>query len=114
MYEELQRKTRPKTPRCIRANGIKGIFGIISPSKLLYEQYRIDGEGEEVRRYLEENRKYLLYRRRLNRQQWEAVYREYRRAQHPERAEAWEKKCQEAAGEALRRVRLLIEGTAEG
>lgn len=68
MYEELQRKTRPKTPRCIRANGIKGIFGIISPSKLLYEQYRIDGEGEEVRRYLEENRKYLLYRRRLNRQ----------------------------------------------
>ncbi len=108
MYEELQKKARPKPPRCIMADGIKGLFGIVSPSKLLYEQCRIDGAGEEVRRYLEENRKYLLYRRRLNRQQWEAVYREYRRAQHPERAEAWEKKCQEAAAEALRCVRLLI------
>ena len=66
MYEELQRKARPKPPRCILADGIKGLFGIVSPSKLLYEQCRIDGAGEEVRRYLEENRKYLLYRRRLN------------------------------------------------
>ena len=109
MYEELQRKTRPKAPRCILAGGIKGFFGIVSPSKLLYEQCRIDG-NEEVGRYLEENRKYLLYKRRLNRQQWEEVYRRYRREQHPERAEAWEKKCQEAAAEALRCVRLLIEG----
>ena len=108
MYEELQKKARPKPPRRIMADGIKGLFGIVSPSKLLYEQCRIDGAGEEVRRYLEENRKYLLYRRRLNRQQWEVVSREYRRAQHPERAEAWEKKCQEAAAEALRCVRLLI------
>jgi hypothetical protein len=108
MYEELQKKARPKPPRRIMADGIKGLFGIVSPSKLLYEQCRIDGAGEEVRRYLEENRKYLLYRRRLNRQQWEVVYREYRRAQQPERAEAWEKKCQEAAAEALRCVRLLI------
>ena len=46
MYEELQRKTRPKPPRCILADGIKGLFGIISPSKLLYEQCRIDGNGE--------------------------------------------------------------------
>ena len=61
MYEELQRKARPKPPRCILADGIKGLFGIVSPSKLLYEQCRIDGAGEEVRRYLEENRKYLLY-----------------------------------------------------
>ncbi len=37
MYEELQRKTRPKAPRCILAGGIKGLFGIVSPSKLLYE-----------------------------------------------------------------------------
>lgn len=108
MYEELQRKTRPQEPRYILVGDIKKFFGVISPSKLLYEQCRIDGAGEEVRRYLEENRKYLLYRRRLNRQQWEAVYREYRRAQHQERAEAWEKKCQEAAAEALRCVRLLI------
>lgn len=33
MYEELQRKTRPKAPRCILAGGIKGLFGIVSPSK---------------------------------------------------------------------------------
>lgn len=111
MYEELQRKTRPKPPRCILADGIKGLFGIISPSKLIYEQYRIDGKGEAVGRYLEENRKYLLYKRQLNRRQWEEVYRRYRRERHPERAEAWEKKCQEAAEEALRCVRLLIEGT---
>ena len=50
MYEELQRKARPKPPRCILADGIKGLFGIVSPSKLLYEQCRIDGAGEEVRR----------------------------------------------------------------
>lgn len=66
---------------------------------------QLDAAGVPTR---EVNRKYLLYRRRLNRQQWEAVYREYRKAQHPERAEAWEKKCQEAAAEALRCVRLLI------
>lgn len=36
MYEELQRKARPKPPRCILADGIKGLFGIVSPSKLLY------------------------------------------------------------------------------
>lgn len=112
MYEELQRKTRPKAPRCVLADGIKGLLGIVSPSKLLYEQCRIDGQGEEVRRYLEENRKYLLYRRQLNRQQWKAVYRGYRRQQHPERAEAWERECQEAAERALRCVRLLIEGEA--
>ncbi len=107
MYEELQRKTRPKTPRCIRAGGIRGFLGVVSPSKLAREWFR-PGGNDEVNRYLEENRKYLLYRRRLNRQQWETVYREYRRKQHPERAEAWEKKCQEAAAEALRCVRLLI------
>lgn len=107
MYEELQRKTRPKEPRYILVGDIKKFFGIISPSKLMYERFR-PGGNDEVNRYLEENRKYLLYRRRLNRQQWEAVYREYRRKRHPERAEAWEKKCQEATAEALRCVRLLI------
>lgn len=38
MYEELQRKTRPKPPRRILAGGIKGLLGIVSPSKLLYQQ----------------------------------------------------------------------------
>ncbi len=104
MYEELQRKTRPKPPRCILAGGVKGLFGIVSPSKLLYEQCRIEG-NEKVGRYLEENRKYLLHKRRLDRQQWKEVYRRYRREQHPERAEAWEKKCQEAAAEEVRQVR---------
>ena len=33
MYEELQRKTRPKAPRCVLADGIKGLLGIVSPSK---------------------------------------------------------------------------------
>lgn len=109
MYEELQRKTRPKPPRCILAGGIKGILGVISPSKLLYEQGSLKN-GEEVARYLEENKKYLLYKRRLNRQQWKGIYRRYRRERHPERAEAWEKKRKEVAAEALRCVRLLIEG----
>lgn len=63
MYEELQRKTRPKEPRYILVGDIKKFFGIISPSKLMYERFR-PGGNDEVNRYLEENRKYLLYRRR--------------------------------------------------
>lgn len=112
MYEELQRKTRPKPPRCILAGGIKGLLWIISPSKLICQQGSLKN-GEAVARYLEEDKKYLLYKRQLNSQQWKEVYREYRRKQHPERAQAREKECQKAVERALRCVRMLIEGINE-
>ena len=42
MYEELQQKKKPKAPKSIRAAGLKGLLGVLSPSRLLYRRYALD------------------------------------------------------------------------
>jgi hypothetical protein len=107
MYEELQQKRKPKTPKSIRADGIRGILGVISPSKLCMRQYALD-KTEEEKRYFDEEWKYRLYKRRVRREEWRSIYRQYRREQHPERAQEWERKREEAAKEAIKAIRQLI------
>lgn len=107
MYEELQRKKQPRVPKSIRAKGFRGLLGIVSPSKLLHRSCALD-QTEEEKRYFSEARKYRLYKRRVSREEWREIYREYRKAQHPERAQEWERKREEAAKAAMRAVRELL------
>lgn len=107
MYEELQQRKRPKAPRSIRAAGLKGLLGVISPSRLLYRRYALD-QTEEEKRYFNEEWRYRLYKRMVSRDEWRRIYKEYRKAQHPERAQEWEKKCDEAAKKAIEAIKLLI------
>lgn len=107
MYEELQQKKKPKAPKSIRAAGFNGLLGVLSPSRLLYRRYALD-QTEEEKRYFSEEWRYRLYKRRVSRDEWRRIYREYRKAQHPERAQEWEKKCNEAAKKAIEAIRLLI------
>lgn len=107
MYEDLQQKEKPKIPKSIRAGGIRGILGILSPSKSLMRRYALD-QTEEEKQYFREEWKYRLYKRRVSREEWRAIYRRYRREQHPERAQEWERKREEAAKEAIQTVRKLL------
>ena len=107
MYEELQQKKKPKVPKSIRAAGLKGLLGVLSPSRLLYRRYALD-QTEEEKRYFNEEWRYRLYKRRVSRDEWRRIYREHRKAQHPERAQEWEKKCDEAAKKAIEAIRLMI------
>lgn len=107
MYEDLQQKEKPKIPKNIRAGGIRGILGILSPSKSLMRRYALD-QTEEEKQYFREEWKYRLYKRRVSREEWRAIYRRYRREQHPERAQEWERKREEAAKEAIQTVRKLL------
>ena len=96
-----------KPPKSIRAAGLKGLLGVLSPSRLLYRRYALDQTKEE-KRYFSEEWRYRLYKRRVSRDEWHRIYREHRKAQHPERAQEWEKKCDEAAKKAIEAIRLLI------
>lgn len=107
MYEELQQRKKPKAPKSIRAAGIKGLLGVISPSRLLYRKYALD-QTEEEKQYFSEEWRYRLYKRRVSRNEWHRIYSEYRKAQHPERAQEWEKRCDEAAKKAIEAIKLMI------
>ena len=80
-YPEYMERHRPKTPRCICENEIKRQLGIVSPS--LYWIVAAGGKGEEAAKELAEySRKierYLCYKRRLSKERWKALYREYRK-----------------------------------
>jgi hypothetical protein len=78
MYEELQQKRKPKTPKSIRAGGIRGMLGILSPSKLLMRKYALNKTKEE-KRYFNEEWKYRLYKRKVSHEEWKVIYRQYRR-----------------------------------
>lgn len=107
MYEELQQKKPPRVPKSIRAKGLRGLLGIVSPSKLLYRSYALD-QTEEEKKYFCEEWKYRLYKRRVSRDEWRRIYREHRKAQHPEQAQEWERKQQEAAQEEAQAIRTLL------
>lgn len=107
MYEELQQRKKPKVPRSIREAGLKGLLGVLSPSRLLYRSCALD-KTEEEKRYFNEEWRYRLYKRMVSRDEWRRIYREHRKAQHTERAQEWEKKCDEAVEKAIEAIKLLI------
>lgn len=80
-YSEYMEKSRPKPPYCICKNKIKRLLGVISPS--LYWYVAAGGKGKEAEKELEEyNRKearYLCYKRKLSKDRWKVLYREYRK-----------------------------------
>lgn len=80
-YPEYMERRRPKTPRCICENEIKRQLGIISPS--LYGIVAAGGKGEEeakeLAEYSRKAERYLCYKRRLSKERWKALYREYRK-----------------------------------
>ena len=80
-YPEYMERRRPKTPGCICENEFKRLLGIVSPS--LYWIVGGGGKGEQAAKELAEyDRKierYLCYKRRLSKERWKALYREYRK-----------------------------------
>lgn len=107
MYEELQQRKAPKVPKSIRATGVRGLLGAISPSKLTARKYALNQTDEE-KRYFSEEWKYRLYKRWVSREEWKEIYRQYRREQHPERAQEWEKKREEAVERAIGAIKILL------
>lgn len=80
---------KPKAPKKIRAKGIRGLLGVVSPSKSTY--YAAAGD-KEVKVYLENVRRYMNYRRTTTKDEWRVFYR-YLRIQ--KRIEGSESKCTE-------------------
>lgn len=80
---EWEEKKAPKAPKSIRADGIKGLLGVISPSKMM--KMNAIGE-EEVQQYTWDIRKYLNYRRMTTKHEWKVFHRALR----------WEKRRKEA------------------
>lgn len=63
---------RPKAPRKILAKGIRGLLGVISPSKRMIYVYEGD---EEVWTYNTNARRYLNYKRLTTKKEWKVFYR---------------------------------------
>ncbi len=80
---------QPKAPKQIRAKGIRGMMGVISPSKT---QIRAAAGDKEVQEYLDNVRKYLNYKRLTTKEQWRTFYRYTR---WKKRREGSEKECTE-------------------
>ncbi len=62
----------PKSPKKIRVKGIRGLLGVISPSKTMY--YTAAGD-KEVQIYQNNVRKYMNYRRLTTKAEWRVFYR---------------------------------------
>lgn len=75
---------KPKAPKKIRAKGIRGLLGVISPSKSTY--YAAAGD-KEVKVYLENVRRYMNYRRMTTKKEWYIFYRYLRWKRRVERSE---------------------------
>jgi len=89
MNTDWETSKKPKAPKKIREKGIRGLLGVISPSKSTY--YAATG-NKEVKAYLENVRKYMNYRRTTTKEEWRVFYR-YLRLQ--KRIEGSESKCTE-------------------
>lgn len=80
-YPEYMEKHKPKVPKCICENTFKNFIGIVSPS--LYWIVLSGGKGDKAKKDLDfYNKKmirYLCYKRKLGKEQWEILYRDYRR-----------------------------------
>lgn len=72
MNTDWETSKKPKAPKKIRAKGIRGFLGAISPSKLIY--YAAAGD-KEVKTYLRSARKYMNYRRATGKEEWRTFYR---------------------------------------
>lgn len=84
---ELQK--RPKAPKQIRAKGIRGMLGVISPSKA----YASAAAGDkQAQKYFDDVRKYLNYKRMTTKEEWRTFYRYTRWKKRCERSE---RKCME-------------------
>ena len=73
----------PKTPKKIRVKGIRGLLGVISPSKT---QILAAAGDKEVQTYLENVRKYMNYRRLTTKEEWRTFYRYLRWQRRVERS----------------------------
>lgn len=89
MNTNWETSKKPKAPKKIRAKGIRGLLGVISPGKSTY--YAAAGD-KEVKVYLENVRRYMNYRRTTTKDEWRVFYR-YLRIQ--KRIEGSESKCTE-------------------
>ncbi len=89
MNTDWETSKKPKAPKKIRAKGIRGLLGVISPGKSTY--YAAAGD-KEVKTYLEKVRRYMNYRRTTTKEEWRVFYR-YLRLQ--KRIEGSESKCTE-------------------
>lgn len=73
---------RPKPPRKIRAEGIRGLLGVISPSKRMIYVYEGD---KEVWTYNTNVTRYLNYKRLTTKKEWRRFYRYMRLKRRVER-----------------------------
>lgn len=80
-YKEFMTRRRPTPPRCVCSNALHRYLGIISPS--LRWIVAAGDKGKEAARELaefeKETARYLCFKRKLNRQQWQKLYRQYRK-----------------------------------
>lgn len=83
MNTDWETSKPPKTPKKIRVKGIRGLLGVISPSKT---QILAAAGDKEVQTYLENVRKYMNYRRLTTKEEWRTFYRYLRWQRRVERS----------------------------
>lgn len=83
MNADWETSKPPKTPKKIRVKGIRGLLGVISPSKT---QIFAAAGDKEVQTYLENVRKYMNYRRLTTKEEWRTFYRYLRWQRRVERS----------------------------
>lgn len=69
---DWETEKQPKAPKQIHAKGIRGLLGVISPSKT---QHLAAAGDKEVKNYLENVRKYMNYKRLTTKEEWRTFYR---------------------------------------
>ena len=76
-YEEYMQRNRPKPPDSIYSNTVNKILEKASPSLFLY--VAAGGKGREEQKnlyeYEEQRLKYMCYKRKLKKEEWERLYR---------------------------------------
>lgn len=72
MYEDLHQKRRPKVPKCLQANGIRGFLGVLSPSKVY------SSDSLEAKTFFDGVLKYRIYKRAAGKDEWHRAYQQHR------------------------------------
>lgn len=83
MNTDWETSKPPKTPKKIRVKGIRGLLGVVSPSKT---QILAAAGDKEVQTYLENVRKYMNYKRLTTKEEWRTFYRYLRWQRRVERS----------------------------
>ena len=76
-YPEYMTKRRPRVPRCLCRTLADWFLGIMSPS-LVFMAWNDEEKARALAKYNEQHRKYLCWTRQLSREQWKALYEQYR------------------------------------